>query len=179
MPKEFKLPELGENISSGNVSKVLVRVGDTISVDQPVLEMETDKAVIEVPSSVAGTVTAVNVQEGKSISVGAVVLLVSDSGAKASAAAPTPAAPAPIAPTRPAPAPSAPAARKWSLRRRPRLRRRRRQRRPASRWSCKLPQPKRPYGRNCRTRRAPTPVPFPPRPPFAAWPARLVWISRK
>ncbi|MBI5091306.1 MAG: 2-oxo acid dehydrogenase subunit E2 [Candidatus Hydrogenedentes bacterium] len=107
MPKEFKLPELGENISSGNVSKVLVRVGDTISVDQPVLEMETDKAVIEVPSSVAGTVTAVNVQEGKSVNVGAVILVVGDGDGKAAAAASAPPTPAPTVAVKPA-APPAP-----------------------------------------------------------------------
>ena len=51
---EFKVPELGENVAGGDVTRVLVKVGDTIAVDQPVLELETDKATIEVPSSVAG-----------------------------------------------------------------------------------------------------------------------------
>jgi len=53
---EFKVPELGENVATGDVTKVLVNVGDTITHEQPVLELETDKATIEVPSSVAGVV---------------------------------------------------------------------------------------------------------------------------
>ena len=53
---EFKVPELGENVAGGDVTRVLVNVGDTITQDQPVLELETDKATIEVPSSVAGVV---------------------------------------------------------------------------------------------------------------------------
>ena len=53
---EFKVPELGENVAAGDVTRVLVNVGDTIARDQPVLELETDKATIEVPSSVAGVV---------------------------------------------------------------------------------------------------------------------------
>jgi glycine cleavage system H lipoate-binding protein len=53
---EFTLPELGENIASGDVVRVLVRAGDTLQRDQAVLELETDKATIEVPSSVSGVV---------------------------------------------------------------------------------------------------------------------------
>jgi pyruvate dehydrogenase E2 component (dihydrolipoamide acetyltransferase) len=53
---DFTLPELGENVASGDVLRVLVKVGDTVAKDQPVLELETDKATIEVPSSVAGRV---------------------------------------------------------------------------------------------------------------------------
>ena len=59
---EFKIPELGENIATGDVTKVLVNVGDTITREQPVLELETDKATIEVPSSVAGGVKAIRVK---------------------------------------------------------------------------------------------------------------------
>ena len=51
MPIEFALPDLGENIENGDVVSVLVAVGDTLAEDQPVIELETDKAVIEVPSS--------------------------------------------------------------------------------------------------------------------------------
>ena len=71
---EFKIPELGENIASGDVTRVLVNVGDTIAHDQPVLELETDKATIEVPSSVAGVVKEIKVKKGDKIKVGAVVL---------------------------------------------------------------------------------------------------------
>ena len=75
---EFKVPELGENVAGGDVTSVLVKVGDTIAVDQPVLELETDKATIEVPSSVAGRVTDIKVKQGDKVKVGAVVLIVED-----------------------------------------------------------------------------------------------------
>ena len=76
MPSEFQLPDLGENIEAGDVVKVLVKKGDRIDKQQPVLELETDKAVIEVPSSVVGTVQRVHVKEGERIAVGQAVLTV-------------------------------------------------------------------------------------------------------
>ena len=75
---EFKVPELGENVAGGDVTRVLVKVGDTIAAIRPVLELETDKATIEVPSSVAGRVTEIKVKKGDKIKVGAVVLVVED-----------------------------------------------------------------------------------------------------
>jgi len=78
MPTEFKIPELGENVTSGDVVRVLVKAGDTIAKDQPVIELETDKATIEVPSSVAGTVQDVKVTPGDKVSVGQVVLTLGD-----------------------------------------------------------------------------------------------------
>ncbi|MBT3194756.1 MAG: branched-chain alpha-keto acid dehydrogenase subunit E2 [Verrucomicrobia bacterium] len=80
METEFKLPVLGENIESIQVVRVMVAAGDTIAVDQPVLELETDKATIEVPSSVAGVVSAVKVSEGDDVEVGQVVLTLEDGG---------------------------------------------------------------------------------------------------
>ena len=110
MPVEFKLPELGENVEKGDVVRVLVGVGDTIAKDQPVIELETDKATIEVPSSVAGKVTEVRVKAGDKVKVGQSVLVVEE-GAAAAAAPPAP-APAPAAvPAKPdasAPAPATP-----------------------------------------------------------------------
>lgn len=76
MPQEIKLPELGENVPAGDVVSVLVSVDDTIEVDQSVLEIETDKAVIEVPSTVAGVVREVRVQAGQKAKVGQVILVV-------------------------------------------------------------------------------------------------------
>jgi pyruvate dehydrogenase E2 component (dihydrolipoamide acetyltransferase) len=73
---DFTLPELGENVTSGDVLRVLVKPGDTIAKEQAVLELETDKATIEVPSSVAGQVREVKVKEGDKISVGQVILSV-------------------------------------------------------------------------------------------------------
>ncbi len=91
MPTDFTLPELGENVTAGDVVRVLVSPGDTVAKDQPLLELETDKATIEVPSTVAGTVKDVRVKQGERIKVGQVVLTVDDGGAapKAAAAAST------------------------------------------------------------------------------------------
>ena len=78
---EFKVPELGENVAGGDVMRVMVNVGDTVARDQPILELETDKATIEVPSSVAGTVKEVRVKKGDKVKVGAVVLTVDEAAA--------------------------------------------------------------------------------------------------
>ena len=87
MLTEFKLPELGENIDKGELVKVLVSVGDIISQDQAVIELETDKATIEVPTSVAGTVKKILVKEGDTLKVGQAILSVEDgAGAKAAEA---------------------------------------------------------------------------------------------
>ena len=80
---EFTVPELGENITKGDVTRVLVQVGDTIARDQSVLELETDKATIEVPSSVAGRITEIRVKAGDTISVGSVVLVTDGAEGKA------------------------------------------------------------------------------------------------
>ena len=64
---EFKVPELGENVAGGDVMRVMVNVGDTVARDQPVLELETDKATIEVPSTVAGIVKEVRVKQGDTV----------------------------------------------------------------------------------------------------------------
>lgn len=82
MTTEFRLPELGENIDSGVVVKVLVSVGDTIAQDQSALELETDKAVIEVPSPVGGTVKEIHVKEGDKATVGQLILTLEADGAK-------------------------------------------------------------------------------------------------
>jgi pyruvate dehydrogenase E2 component (dihydrolipoamide acetyltransferase) len=76
--KEFKLPELGENISQGDLVRMLVKQGESISEGQPVMELETDKAVIEVPSSVAGKVQDIRVHEGQKVKVGETILVVED-----------------------------------------------------------------------------------------------------
>jgi pyruvate dehydrogenase E2 component (dihydrolipoyllysine-residue acetyltransferase) len=82
---EFKVPELGENVATGDVTKVLVNVGDTITQEQPVLELETDKATIEVPSSVAGVVKEIRVKRGDKVKVGAVILTVDSNGGSGAA----------------------------------------------------------------------------------------------
>jgi pyruvate dehydrogenase E2 component (dihydrolipoamide acetyltransferase) len=94
---EFKVPELGENVATGDVVRVLVNVGDTIAHEQPVLELETDKATIEVPSSVAGVVKEIKVKKGDKVKVGAVILTVDGGSAGNGAGAAAPAAAAPKA----------------------------------------------------------------------------------
>jgi pyruvate dehydrogenase E2 component (dihydrolipoyllysine-residue acetyltransferase) len=80
---EFVLPELGENIEAGDVVRVLVHAGDTLQRDQPILELETDKATIEVPSSVSGVVKELRVKTGDKVKVGQAILVVDDEGAEA------------------------------------------------------------------------------------------------
>ena len=75
---ELKLPELGENISQGTVTKILVNNGDTIHKGQSILELETDKAVLEVPSTVDGIVSEILIKNGAVIKVGQVILKIGD-----------------------------------------------------------------------------------------------------
>ena len=70
---EFKLPELGENISQGDLVRLMISPGAKVSEGQPVMELETDKAVVEVPSSVSGVVKEVMVKEGEKVKVGQVI----------------------------------------------------------------------------------------------------------
>ena len=81
MIKEIKLPEVSDNVETGDVLKVLVAVGDKISLDQPVIELETDKASFEVPSTESGIVKEINVKQGDIIRIGAVILKVETNGA--------------------------------------------------------------------------------------------------
>src|SRR4051812_31693883 len=83
---EFKLPELGENVSAGDVMRVLVKPGDSVTNDQAVLELETDKATIEVPSSVAGTVKDVKVKQGEKVKVGQTIFTVEEAAGQAKGA---------------------------------------------------------------------------------------------
>ena len=105
MPTDFNLPELGENVTAGDVLRVLVKAGDALAKDQPVLELETDKATIEVPSSVAGQVKDVKVKAGDKVKVGQPILSVED-GAAAAASKPAPSA-SPAAAHAPKPGPAA------------------------------------------------------------------------
>lgn len=126
MSFEFKLPELGENITKATIVGVLVGVGDQIKPGQAVLELETDKAVLEVPSDVGGVVTAVHVKSGQEIGIGQLLLTLEAAGAAeaattgqaapaqpaAASVAATPVVAASAAPAEaaaPAPAPPAPA----------------------------------------------------------------------
>jgi pyruvate dehydrogenase E2 component (dihydrolipoamide acetyltransferase) len=111
---EFILPNLGDGVAQGDVLKVLVKAGDAVAVDQPVLELETDKATIEVPSDVAGKITEVKVKAGDKVKPGqAVLTLEGGNGAKgakeqAPAEAPKQEAAKPEAPKQEAPKQEAP-----------------------------------------------------------------------
>ena len=119
MATEFKLPDLGEGVEAGDVVSVLVAEGDTIEIDQSVVELETDKALVEVPSSVAGTITKIHISAGDRVPVGSLLISVEEGKksvpAEPEAEAPVPAPkedPEPTArapePTPPAPRPPAP-----------------------------------------------------------------------
>jgi pyruvate dehydrogenase E2 component (dihydrolipoamide acetyltransferase) len=83
---EFKLPELGENIEQGDLVRLMIAPGATVSEGQSVMELETDKAVVEVPSSVSGTVKEIRVKEGDKIKVGQTIFTVDNgTGTKPSA----------------------------------------------------------------------------------------------
>jgi pyruvate dehydrogenase E2 component (dihydrolipoamide acetyltransferase) len=103
---EFKLPELGENIEQGDLVRLMVEPGAPVSAGQSVMELETDKAVVEVPSSVSGTVQEIRVKEGDKIKVGQVIFTVDGAESKANPAPTQAATPAPAQPAAPAPAPA-------------------------------------------------------------------------
>lgn len=108
MSIEFKLPELGENIAGGDIVNVLVREGEAIEVNQGVVELETDKAVIEVPCPNAGKIARIHVAKGDSVKVGQVLLTI-DGSAEPAEPPPEEKAPAKDSPSSKAPSPAKPA----------------------------------------------------------------------
>jgi pyruvate dehydrogenase E2 component (dihydrolipoamide acetyltransferase) len=104
MATEFKLPEVSEGVTSVDVAEILVAEGDTISAGTIILEVETDKAVAEIPCPFAGTISKILVSVGDSLPIGQPLILIEESGAPSAAeptAAKVPAAAAPAA--KPAP----------------------------------------------------------------------------
>lgn len=97
MAIDVKLPELGEGVTEGELIKWLVKVGDTVKADQPVAEVMTDKATVEVPTPIAGTVKELKFKEGEVIAVEKTILLL-EAGAGAVATPPTAPKPQPQAP---------------------------------------------------------------------------------
>jgi len=106
MATEFKLPDLGENIASGDVVTVFVSEGDVVKPGQALLEVETDKAVIEVPCPPGGLVAKVLVKKGDTVKVGQPLVMLDAAGSAPAKPAAAPAKPASPAPA-PAPAPAA------------------------------------------------------------------------
>ena len=103
---ELKIPDLGENVEKGTVAGVLVKVGDVIAKEQGIIELETEKAVVEVPASEGGVVTEVSVKVGDVVTVGQAVVKLQGSGeaVQAPPVAAVPPPPAAKAPQPPAPA---------------------------------------------------------------------------
>ncbi|CAB5065919.1 unannotated protein [freshwater metagenome] len=106
---DITLPQLGETVTEGTITRWFKKVGDTVAADEPLFEVSTDKVDTEVPSPVAGTLTEIRVKEGETVSVGTVIAVVGSASASASAGAAPVVAPAPIvAPVAPAPVAQAP-----------------------------------------------------------------------
>ncbi|SFR23949.1 2-oxoglutarate dehydrogenase E2 component [Lentzea waywayandensis] len=103
---DVTMPALGESVTEGTVTRWLKQVGDSVEVDEPLLEVSTDKVDTEIPSPVAGTLLEISAGEDETVEVGG-KLAVIGSGSPAPAAAPAPAAPAPAPAAAPAPAPQA------------------------------------------------------------------------
>jgi 2-oxoglutarate dehydrogenase E2 component (dihydrolipoamide succinyltransferase) len=103
---EVTLPQLGETVTEGTITRWFKKVGDTVAADEPLFEVSTDKVDTEVPSPVAGVLTEIRVPEGETVPVGAVIGVVGDAGAVV--AAPPAAAPAPVVEAAPAPVVAAP-----------------------------------------------------------------------
>jgi len=98
------MPQMGESIVEGTLERWLKKPGDKVNRDEPLFEISTDKVDSEIPSPASGTLSAVLVEEGKVVSVNAIVARIDDGGTGAAAPAPAAAAPAP-APAAPAPSP--------------------------------------------------------------------------
>ena len=109
MATEIKLPSLGEGVESGDVLEIYVKVGDVVKPEQSLLELETDKATVAVPSPLSGKILSIAIQEGDTVKVGQVIGTI-EATAAASSPAPTSPAPTSPAPTSPAPTPAPPAA---------------------------------------------------------------------
>ncbi|HNO79213.1 MAG TPA: 2-oxo acid dehydrogenase subunit E2, partial [Phycisphaerae bacterium] len=96
MAQEFRLPDLGEGITEGQIVRILCKKGDAITEDQTIMEVETDKAAVEIPSPFAGVASEILVSEGQTVAVGEVLLKIEETnGSSSSGAASKPASEAP------------------------------------------------------------------------------------
>jgi pyruvate dehydrogenase E2 component (dihydrolipoyllysine-residue acetyltransferase) len=85
VPYEFKLPDLGEGVREGEIARWLVQVGQTVEEDDPLVEIQTDKATVEVPSPASGTVARILVEEGQLVPVGTPLVVIGDGDVPAAA----------------------------------------------------------------------------------------------
>ncbi len=88
MSTEVPMPQLGESIFEGTITKWLKAIGDTVSVDEPLFEISTDKVDAEIPSPVAGVLAEIRFPEGATVEVNTVVAVIGEAGAKIAAPAP-------------------------------------------------------------------------------------------
>src|SRR5215469_9726813 len=110
MSIDIKVPAMGESVTEATVSKWFKKVGDAVARDEPLVELETDKVTVEVPSPAAGTIESISVEEGASVEVGTVLGTIAEGAGAVKAPPAAPAKPAPQ-PPKPAPAPAPPPAR--------------------------------------------------------------------
>lgn len=110
MSESVSLPALGESVTEGTVTRWLKKVGDRIEVDEPLLEVSTDKVDTEIPSPISGIVEAILVQEDETVAVGTVLATIGDGSGAGAAPTETPAAAAPETVAPPAPPAAAPVA---------------------------------------------------------------------
>ncbi|MDH3604104.1 MAG: 2-oxo acid dehydrogenase subunit E2, partial [Candidatus Tectomicrobia bacterium] len=81
MPFEFRFPDVGEGITEGEIVRWLVTVGEAVHADQPLAEIETDKAVVEIPVPRTGTILRLAMAEGETIQVGEILVVIGEEGA--------------------------------------------------------------------------------------------------
>uniref|UniRef100_UPI002E297F71 biotin/lipoyl-containing protein n=1 Tax=Actinomyces marmotae TaxID=2737173 RepID=UPI002E297F71 len=107
MSESVKMPALGESVTEGTVSSWLKAVGDTVTADEPLVEVATDKVDTEVPAPASGVLLEIRVPEDETVEVGTVLAIIGEPSEAGSTPAPeaAPQAPAPEAPAAPAPAP--------------------------------------------------------------------------
>src|SRR5437870_10381622 len=105
MATDVLMPQMGESIAEGTVSRWIKKVGEKVERDEPLLEISTDKVDAEIPSPASGTLSEVLVNEGQTVAVNSVVARIAGEGGAVAAAAPKPAPPAP-APPHPVPLPA-------------------------------------------------------------------------
>src|SRR2546430_9143153 len=106
---EIRVPTLGESVTEATIGRWFKKAGDAVAVDEPLVELETDKVTIEVPAPSAGTLGDIVAKDGETVAVGALLGQIND-GAAGVAAKPPPAPPKAAAPPPPPPAAPAPAA---------------------------------------------------------------------
>src|SRR5689334_13435236 len=113
---EIRVPTLGESVTEATIGRWFKKAGDAVAVDEPLVELETDKVTIEVPAPSAGTLGEIAAKDGDTVAVGALLGMINEGAGAAAkpAAAPAPAKPAapppPPQPAAAAPAPAAPKA---------------------------------------------------------------------